>query len=69
MSTSGAASPACFIRAPNTVAALDLGADGSAGLKGFDQVPVLNKGFDMVTFPAFMLPLGVGKDDHENQGH
>jgi hypothetical protein len=49
--------------------ALHLGADGSAGLKGFDQVPVLNKAFDMVTFPALMLPLGVGKDDHENQGH
>jgi hypothetical protein len=31
--------------------ALHLGADESAGLKGFDQVPVLNKAFDMVTFP------------------
>ena len=69
MSTSGAASPACFIRAPNTVAALHLGADGSAGLKGFDQVPVLNKAFDIVTMPALMLPLCIGKDDHENQGH
>ena len=49
--------------------ALHLGADGSAGLKGFDQVPVLNKGFGMVTFPALMLSLAVGKDDHENQGH
>jgi hypothetical protein len=29
-----------------------LGADGTAGLKGFDQVPVLNKAFDLVTFPA-----------------
>jgi len=69
MSTSGAASPACFIRAPNTVAALDLGADGSAGLKGFDQVPVLNKAFDIVTMPALMLPLSKCKDDYENQGH
>jgi len=61
--------PLASFQAPNTVTALHLGADGSAGLKGFDQVPVLNKGFDMVTFPALMLPLGVGKDDHENQGH
>ena len=49
--------------------ALHLGADGSAGLKGFDQVPVLNKAFDIVTMPALMLPLCIGKDDHENQGH
>jgi hypothetical protein len=49
--------------------ALHLGADGSAGLKGFDQVPVLNKAFDMVTMLALMQPLGVRKDDHENQGH
>ena len=60
MSTSGAASPACFIRAPNTVAALDLGADGSAGLMGSEQVPVPAK---------FVMFLGVGKQAHENQGH
>ena len=49
--------------------ALHFGTDGSAGLKGFDQVPVLNKAFDIVTMPALMLPLCIGKDDHENQGH
>ena len=61
--------PLASFQAPNTVTALHLGADGSAGLKGFDQVPVLNKAFDIVTMPALMLPLCIGKDDHENQGH
>jgi hypothetical protein len=43
-----------------------LGADGSAGLKGFGQVPVL-KSFDQVAVPAFMVLLGEGKQDHENK--
>jgi hypothetical protein len=48
--------------------ALHLGADGSAGLKGFDQVPVL-KGFEQVAIPALMMLLGVGKQEHDGQQH
>src|ERR1700751_5867168 len=47
--------------------ALHLGTDGSAGLKGFDRVLML-KGFDQVTIQALVVLLGVGKQDHENQG-
>jgi hypothetical protein len=44
-----------------------LSVDGSAGLDCTDDVPVPEVTYD-VPVPALMVLLGVGKQEHENQG-
>jgi hypothetical protein len=55
-----ALAPSCGPRA------LHLSVDGSAGLKGMDDVP-RPKGFEDMPAPALKVLLCVGKQEHENQ--